>query len=84
MISGYSLLFDDGHCVIRDKAFGHITAKVPMASNKMFPLKVSMVVRCALMISADSNNETRLWHLRYGHLNINGLKLLSQKEMAKA
>ncbi|KAK2981110.1 hypothetical protein RJ640_021164 [Escallonia rubra] len=26
-------------------------------------------------------NETSLWHLRYGHLNINGLKLLSQNEM---
>ena len=23
MISGYSLMFDDGHCVIRDKASGH-------------------------------------------------------------
>ena len=66
MISGHSLLFDDGHCVIRDKASGQITAKVPMASNKMFPLKVSMVERYALMTHADSNNETRLWHLRYG------------------
>lgn len=26
MISGYSLLFDDGYCVIRDKASGLITA----------------------------------------------------------
>lgn len=50
-----------------------------MTNNKMFPLEVSMVDRCAMVASMDS--ETRLWHLRNGHLNINGLKLLSRKEM---
>ena len=70
-----------GHCVIRDKASCQIIAKVPMANNKMLPQKVSMVERCALMTSAESNNETRLWHLHYGHLNINGLKLLNRKEI---
>ena len=58
-----------------------LVTKVPMTNNRMFPLKVYMVERCALMTSADSNNETRLWHLCYGHLNINKKKLLSQKEM---
>jgi len=38
-----------------------------------------MVKRYAMIASGDS--ETRLWHLRYGHLNINELKLLSRKEM---
>lgn len=38
-----------------------------------------MVEKCAMIASGDK--ETRLWHLRYWHLNINGLKLLSQKEM---
>ncbi|XP_060195162.1 uncharacterized protein LOC132624392 [Lycium barbarum] len=41
--------------------------------------KVSMVEKCLMVACGD--NETRLWHLRYGHLNVNGLKLLSQKEM---
>jgi len=79
MISGYSIFFDDGVCTIKNKKSEKIIAKVPMANNKMFPLEVSMVERCTMVASGD--NETRLWHLRYGHLNVNGLKLLSQKEM---
>ncbi|XXG80207.1 hypothetical protein AAC387_Pa09g1133 [Persea americana] len=30
---------------------------------------------------AKVNDPTRLWHFRYGHLNFNGLKTLSQKNM---
>uniref|UniRef100_A0A803LNQ0 GAG-pre-integrase domain-containing protein n=1 Tax=Chenopodium quinoa TaxID=63459 RepID=A0A803LNQ0_CHEQI len=30
---------------------------------------------------AKESSETRLWHLRYGHLNVKGLKLLSNREM---
>lgn len=79
MISGYSILFDDGVCIIKDKKSGQITAKVSMAKNKMFPLEVSMIENYAMIANGDS--ETQLWHLRYGHLNINGLKLLREKEM---
>ena len=43
----------------------------------MFPLEVSMLKKCAFI--AKGSSETRLW--QYGHLNINGWKLLSQKEM---
>ena len=74
MASGYSVVFDDGHCVIRDKTSGHVIAKVPLAKNKMFSLKVYMIDKYAMVDSCD--NETKLWHLRYAHLNINGLKLL--------
>lgn len=44
----------------------------------MFPLDVTKDFK-ALAVSCD--NEAKLWHLRYGHLNINGLRLLSRKEM---
>lgn len=79
MISGYSISFDDGSCTIKNKKSGKTIAKVPMTNNKIFPLEVSMVEKCVMVTSGD--NETRLWYLRYGHLNVNGLKLLSQKEM---
>lgn len=79
MVSGYSISFDDGFCTIRSKKSGQTIATVPMTNNKIFPLEVSMVEKCAMVASRD--NDTRLWHLRYGHLNVNGLKLLSQKEM---
>ena len=55
MTSGYSILFDDGFCTIKDKKSGQIIAKVPMASNKMFPLEVSMVEKCVMVASSDSD-----------------------------
>lgn len=45
----------------------------------MFPLDISNVKSTTLVVKGK--NEANLWHLRYGHLNINGLKLLSRKEM---
>jgi len=50
-----------------------------MTQNNMFPLNVSNVENNALI--AKGVNETQLWHLCYGHLNINGLKLLTRKNM---
>ncbi|KAK2976159.1 hypothetical protein RJ640_001087 [Escallonia rubra] len=47
--------------------------------NNLFPLEIASVENHALV--AREKNETSLWHLRYGYLNINGLKLLSQNEM---
>ena len=45
----------------------------------MFPLEISSIDRHALATYVKS--ESLLWHLRYGYLNINGLKLLNQKDM---
>lgn len=78
MTSGYSVVFDDNACDIRDKKSGRTIARVPMTQNKMFPLDISNV-GTALVVKGK--NETNLWHLRYGHLNVNGLKLLVQKDM---
>ncbi|KAL3537426.1 hypothetical protein ACH5RR_000792 [Cinchona calisaya] len=75
--SGYSVLFDDGACVIKDKKSGQTVINVHMTENKMFPLEVSKVENFALVTGAQNNS--KLWHLRYGHLNVKGLKLLEQK-----
>jgi GAG-pre-integrase domain/Integrase core domain len=53
-----------------------IVKKTP---NNLFPLEIGKVKEKALTTKEDS--QSRLWHLRYGHLNINGLKLLNQKHM---
>ena len=79
MISGYKVVFDGDSCVVNDKKSGQIIANVHMTQNKMFPLDVSNVVSKALVVR--ENNEAKLWHLRFGHLNVNGLRLLRQKEM---
>ncbi|KAL6348546.1 hypothetical protein AAG906_013166 [Vitis piasezkii] len=45
----------------------------------LFPLEVSSIEKHSLVV--EETSESNLWHLRYGHLNVKGLKLLSKKEM---
>ena len=52
-----------------------------MAYNKMFPFEVSMVDMCTMVVRVSVDIETRLRHLRYEHLNMNGVKLLTQRKM---
>ncbi|KAK2976681.1 hypothetical protein RJ640_004282 [Escallonia rubra] len=77
MACGYSILFDDGACVIEDKKSGQIIVSVRMAESMIFPLEVSNIDKKVL--DASERNATNLWHLRYEHLNVRGFKLLSQK-----
>ncbi|PKA55296.1 Retrovirus-related Pol polyprotein from transposon TNT 1-94 [Apostasia shenzhenica] len=77
--SGYSILFDNATCKIKDKESCQIIADIQMTSNNMFPLRISSIGNHALIVK--KMNESTLWHFRYGHLHINGLKLLNQKNM---
>ncbi|XP_016570895.2 uncharacterized protein LOC107868760 [Capsicum annuum] len=79
MVNGYSILFDNDSCIVSDKKSGQTVAIVPMTQNNMFPLNVSNIIKNVLVVK--SVNETQLWHLRYGYLNINRLKLLTRKNM---
>ena len=47
----------------------------------MFPPEVSSMTRVGLVIY--EHNTTSTWHLRYGRLNIKGLRLSSEKQMVK-
>ena len=47
----------------------------------MFPLEVAKL-DCLNLLTQHQTNTT-LWRLRYGHLNIKGLQLLSRKGMVK-
>ena len=52
-----------------------------MSNNRIFPLNIQNdVVKC---LKASLKDTSWLWHLRFRHLNFNGLKLLSQNEMVK-
>lgn len=79
MGNGYSILFDNGSCVIRNKESNQVIVDIKMMPNKLFPLEVSSVDNHVLVVKEST--ETRLWHLRYGHLNVKSLNLLNQKEM---
>ncbi|GJZ61914.1 retrovirus-related pol polyprotein from transposon TNT 1-94 [Tanacetum coccineum] len=74
-VIGHSILFDDS-CVIKDKKSGKIVAN--MTQNRIFPLDISTVESFDLVAGASVKN---IWHLRYGHLSINGLQFLEHKGM---
>ena len=78
MEDGYFLLFDDGVCSVYDKNSGQHIVSIPKRQNKMFPLQVSDKKNCAFNVK---HTESNLWHLRYGHLNVGGLKLLARNNM---
>nr|GEV66681.1 retrovirus-related Pol polyprotein from transposon TNT 1-94 [Tanacetum cinerariifolium] len=79
METGHSILFDDGKCVVTNKITGKAIAHAYMSHNRMFPLVFSSHMESAMM--SNTIEETKLWHLRYGHLYITGLKLLRNKHM---
>ncbi|KAJ1704767.1 hypothetical protein LUZ63_004546 [Rhynchospora breviuscula] len=76
---GNSVIFENKKCTIIDKTTNQIMAVVDMATNKLFPLEIEGIEEKVL--TAKLENPSEIWHLRYGHLNIKGLRLLSQKQM---
>lgn len=77
---GYDIHLKDHSLSIRDQR-ENLIAKVPMTRNRMFALIIQNdVAKCLKVCFKDSS---WFWHLRFGHLNFGGLKLLSKKKMAK-
>ncbi|CAH9069840.1 unnamed protein product [Cuscuta europaea] len=60
---------------------GRLVAKVPMTRNRMFLLDIQRDQ--AICLKSCLKDESWIWHLRYGHLNFGGLKMLSSKGMVK-
>ncbi|KAL0537088.1 hypothetical protein IC582_026058 [Cucumis melo] len=77
---GYNILMKDYSLLIRDN-HDKINAKVQMTKNRMFLLNIQTdVARCLKSCLKDPN---WIWHLRFGHLNFDGLRLLARKNMVK-
>ncbi|KAG6470274.1 hypothetical protein ZIOFF_071339 [Zingiber officinale] len=75
---GYDIQMKDLTLSIYDKSNNLIT-HVTMTKNRLFPLKLSInEEKC---FKASTMDSPTLWHLRYGHLNFETLKLLSKNNM---
>ncbi|KAC9138561.1 hypothetical protein E3N88_46304 [Mikania micrantha] len=81
MRKGYSLTFDDGECIIRNKTTGINLMAISVSNNNMFLLDASLDTGDQSNNQQLTDDQSSLWHLRYGHLNFQGLKLLSEKNM---
>ncbi|GKC02977.1 hypothetical protein Tco_0994587 [Tanacetum coccineum] len=79
MSSGLVIIFDDGYCYIQDKRSGQRIAKIGMTTSRMFPLYVSLGKEKVMVVKAWK--DSHIWHLRYDHLHLNGMKLLKSKDM---
>jgi hypothetical protein len=80
MEKGYTLYTKNCHLTTIDYN-GRLIAYVKMSKNRMFPLNIQYdATKC---LSAITNSEEWLWHLRLGHLNFTSLKMLASKKMVK-
>jgi hypothetical protein len=76
----YDIHLKDHSCLIRDHQ-NNLIAKVPITRNRMFLLNIhNDVTKCLKACYRDSS---WLWHLRLGHLNFGGLKLLAKTKMVR-
>ncbi|KAL5823840.1 hypothetical protein ACOSQ4_021740 [Xanthoceras sorbifolium] len=72
------IIIDKGVCTIENMKNKHVT-EVKITKNRMFPLPLqSEIIHSFSAIVMETN---WLWHLRFGHLNFNGLRILANKEM---
>ncbi|KAK2979863.1 hypothetical protein RJ640_002776 [Escallonia rubra] len=77
---GYDIHMKDKFLYLRNDR-GSLIARVSMLSNRMFLMNIHHdAPKC---LKACFDNQSWLWHLRLGHLNFGGLKLLSTKNMVK-
>ena len=74
------MVFKGNKCRVVNKK-NQLMAKVEMTRKKVFPLSINYASPVAL--KGEISDESQPWHLRYGHLNEKGLKLLKQKDMVR-
>lgn len=77
---GLTIILKDNMCKLYHEEKGLIVLS-RMASNRLFAINVVPVTSSCLQTSIEGT--TKLWHQRYGHLSVGGLKLLVQKKMVK-
>ncbi|KAI5352933.1 hypothetical protein L3X38_005825 [Prunus dulcis] len=77
---GYYLVFGDSMVeIFDDRSMENLLAKVSMTGNRCFPLSLKYANSVAMKATIEES--TWYWHSRFGHLNMQSLKLLQQQEL---
>lgn len=79
---GLPILIQNGTCRVYHPSNG-VIMQANMSENRMFYLLASRLSENSMCLQTEevSDEEVHLWHCRFGHLNYDGLKMLSQKDM---
>ena len=75
------MLFENNSCLIKNTKTSHVIFEINLTKNKLFPVEISNLESYARVVKEKETS--KLWHIRYGHLNEKSLKLLQQKEMVQ-
>jgi hypothetical protein len=74
------VVFENKHCTIYYKnRDNRVVTVVPMSKNRMFPLMFGEHNNHLANMAYEE--KSWLWHLRYGNLNFQRMKLLTSKEL---
>ncbi|CAN6572549.1 unnamed protein product [Malus baccata var. baccata] len=77
---GYYLYFGDNTCKIYDRRNRQqLLAKIEMRKSRSFPLTIEYATQSAFKMEVQE--DSKLWHKRFGHLSFQSLKKLQEKEM---
>ncbi|CAL2245782.1 unnamed protein product [Prunus armeniaca] len=79
---GMVILIKKNSCHIHHPDKGLII-QADMTSNSMFILKIEAHAKKQMCFKSTTEEESWLWHCRFGHLSFNGLKALQQNNMVK-
>lgn len=77
---GLVVLIQNGKCRVYHPKRGLIM-DTNMSGNRMFFLVTAIVPRTFTYFQIMSENESYLWHCRFGHLSYKDLRILSSKKM---
>jgi hypothetical protein len=77
---GCSALVKGGFMVLRDRQ-EDLIAKVPRTGNRLYT--VELKITRPVCLAASTGDDAWRWHARYGHLNFDALRKLSQGSMVR-
>ncbi|XP_042460733.1 uncharacterized protein LOC122044288 [Zingiber officinale] len=76
----YDIHLKDKYLTLKDDS-GRLFAKVSMTKNRMFLLNIQSDV--SMCLKSCFKDSSCLWYMRFGHLNFDGLKMMSKGRMVK-
>ena len=79
---GVAILIQHGECRVYHPEKGPIM-QTSMSANRMFILPARVMPKAPTCFQITLEDNTHLWHCRYGHLSFKGLRTLQYKEMVR-